>query len=158
MRITQRLARDTKGAVLAEFVLAIVPVLTTFFTFVQLARLATARLVVKHGAIVGARAAAVITNNHENNPGQEGGGEEEVANGVKAAMGPWLSRSAITSVNVSINDASSHADPYNWVEVKVTATYACNVPMGQVVCGGRTRKLVEKFRMPHQGAKYEAEE
>src|SRR5436190_22180757 len=52
MRITLRKLRsDKRGAVLAEHVIAIVPILMTFFTFVQLSKVATARLVVKHSAI-----------------------------------------------------------------------------------------------------------
>jgi hypothetical protein len=61
-------------------------------------------------------------------------------------------------VSVSVNDASSKDDPYGWVDVTVTATYACNVPMGSVACGGKSKKLVEHFRMPHQGANYEMED
>jgi Flp pilus assembly protein TadG len=155
--LLRRLRRDSKGAVLAEFCIAIVPVLTTFFSFVQLSRIATARLVVKHSAIVGARAAAVITNGANNNPGQnQGANDDQVTNGVKAALGPWWTKSGgITSVNVTVNDTSSRSDPYNWVEVKVSATYACKVPMGFIACGGPTKRIEESYRMPHQGAIYE---
>lgn len=156
-RTSKRLGRDSRGAVLAEFCIALVPLLTMFFSFVQLSRMAAARLAIKHATIVGARAAAVVSNGSNNNPGNKSGSNtDQVEEAVKAALGPWWKKS-VTKVDVTINDSSTKDDPYNWVEVKVTATYACNVPMGQVVCGGRTRKLVEKFRMPHQGAKYEAE-
>jgi hypothetical protein len=153
----KRLSRDTKGAVLAEFCIAIVPVLTMFFSFVQLSRVATARLVVKHSAIIGARAASVITNGANNNPGQsKGANDGEVTNGVKAALGPWWTKSGgITAVDVTVKDSSSRGDPYNWVEVKVSATYACKVPMGFIACGGPTKRIEETYRMPHQGALYE---
>ncbi len=151
----KRLKRDTRGAVLAEFVIAIVPVMTTFFTFVQLSRVATARLVVKHSAIVGARAAAVISNAHDNNPGQTGTADKDVTNAVKLAMGPWWAKAGgITSVNVTVTDSSSKADPYNWVEVKVNALYACKIPMGFMACGGYTKRIEETYKMPHQGATY----
>jgi Flp pilus assembly protein TadG len=153
----RRLKRDNKGAVLAEFCIAIVPVLTTFFSFVQLSKLATARLVVKHSAIVGARAAAVIANGNDNTPDQpRGTNEGEIADAVKAAMGPWWTRSGgVTSVNVTVTDLSSRADPYDWVVVKVEARYECSVPLGFFVCGGRSKRIEETFRMPHQGALYE---
>ena len=155
MRFFRRLARDRKGAVLAEFCLALVPLLTTFLAFVQLSRIAAARLVVKHATIVGARAAAVISNGANNNPGQaQGSNEGEIANAVKAALGPWQTKGAISAVDVNVTDSSSRGDPYNWVEVRVAATYSCNVPMGFVACGGRSTQLIETYRMPHQGANY----
>jgi Flp pilus assembly protein TadG len=153
--MSKRLLRNTKGAVLAEFVIAIVPVFTTFFSFVQLSRIATARLVVKHAAIAGARAAAVMTNANDDTPDQPGGDQKgEIENAVKASMGPWFANGSITGANVTITDSSSRSDPYGWVEVKVDATYACKIPMGQIACGGGTKQLTETFKMPHQGAIY----
>ncbi|HVJ94737.1 MAG TPA: hypothetical protein VM580_33350 [Labilithrix sp.] len=155
MQLSRRLKRDSKGAVLAEFCIAIVPVLTTFLSFVQLSRVATARLVVKHSAIIGARAAAVISNANDNNPGQYiGSHDDDISNAVKAALGPWQEAGGIQAVNVTVNDTSSRGDPYNWVEVKVSATYACKIPMGVIACGGSTKLLEETYRMPHQGARY----
>lgn len=158
-QFAKRLKEDSRGAVLAEFCIALVPLLTMFFSFVQLSRISAARLVVKHSAIVGARAAAVVSNANNNNPGNGSGSNAvDVENAVKAAMGPWWNKSGgVTKVDVEIKDTSTRDDPYNWVEVKVTATYACNVPMGSIACGGKTKQLVERFRMPHQGASYEAE-
>ena len=42
LRSTKRLGKDLRGAVLAEFCIALVPLLTMFFSFVQLSRLAAA--------------------------------------------------------------------------------------------------------------------
>lgn len=139
---------------LAEFVIAIVPVLTMFFSFVQLSKVATAHLIVQHGAIVGARAAAVISNANDNTPGATGDGKEEIRQGVEVAMAPWTAKGSITDVNVDVNDQSSKSDPYGWVTVTVKATYHCSVPMGFAVCGGKTKTLTESYRMPHQGANY----
>ncbi|MBX3206405.1 MAG: hypothetical protein KF764_15130 [Labilithrix sp.] len=145
--------RDTRGAVLAEFVVAFVPLLTAFFAFVQLSKVATARLVVKHGAIIGARAAAVITNGNDNTPGQAAGKNDgEIKAAVEAGLGPW--KSTMQSVTVDVADASSKADPYGWVTVTVTATYKCTAPMGAIGCLGSTKVLRESYRMPHQGANY----
>ena len=145
--------RDTRGAVLAEFVIAIVPLLMTFFAFVQLSKVATARLVVKHSAIIGARAASVITNANDNTPGQAAGQNQgEILAAVNAGLGPW--RTKMSSVTVDVTDASSKADPYGWVTVNVRATYRCTVPMGAIGCLGSTKVLEETYRMPHQGANY----
>lgn len=156
-RVERLVGRDplgTKGAVLAEFVIAIVPVLITFFSFVQLAKIATARLVVKHGTIVGARAASVISNQHDNTPDMKTDGKAEITNAVRAAMAPWIRKGSIIGVNVTVQDQSSRSDPYGWVTVTVRATYACKVPMGFIACGGLTKTLEESYRMPHQGALY----
>ncbi len=150
----KELRKNTKGAVMAEFVIAIVPVFMTFFSFVQLSKIATARLVVKHGAIAGARAAAVISNANDNTPDAKGDGQGDINNAVKAAMGTWTSKGSITGVSAQVQDQSSKADPYGWVTVTVTATYQCKVPMGFIACGGGSKQLKESFRMPHQGALY----
>jgi hypothetical protein len=140
---------------MAEFVLAIVPLLMTFFSFVQLAKIATARIIVKHGTIVGARAASVIANGHDNTPDQAvGENKDDIRNGVLMAMEPWTGRGSITNVDVTVDDQSSRSDPYGWVTVTVKATYACNVPIGFIACGGKTKTLEESYRMPHQGAIY----
>jgi len=151
----RKLRKDQKGAVLAEFVIAVVPLLITFFSFVQLSKIATARLVVKHGAIIGARAASVISNQHNNTPDAKNDGKADITTAVKLGMGTWVSRGAIVGVNVDVQDQSSREDPYGWVTVTVKATYRCTVPMGFIACGGVTKQLQETYRMPHQGAIYE---
>ena len=127
----------------------------TFFSFVQLSKIATARLVMKHGTIVGARAASVLSNANNNTPDAKGDGKGDITSAVKLGMGPWVSKGAITGVNVTVNDQSSRDDPYGWVTVTVKATYNCKVPMGFIACGGATKSLEESYRMPHQGAIYE---
>jgi hypothetical protein len=146
--------RSARGAVLAEFVIAIVPVLTTFFSFVQLSKLATARLVVKHGTIIGARAASVLSNAHNNVPEASGDGMSDITAAVKEGMGPWVQKGDISHVDVTVDDRSSRGDYYGWVTVTVKATYRCRVPMGFIACGGTTKVFDESYRMPHQGAIY----
>jgi hypothetical protein len=50
----------TRGVVMLEFLLAFTPVLWLFLGIMQLALLASARIIVQHAAISGARAAAVV--------------------------------------------------------------------------------------------------
>jgi Flp pilus assembly protein TadG len=157
VRSLRELRSDKRGAVLAEHVIAIVPILMTFFTFVQLSKVATARLVVKHSAIVGARAAAVISNANNNTPDAQANddGKADIRTAVQQAMGPWYAKGGITNVNVDVNDQSNRDDYYGWVTVKVTADYNCRVPMGRLACGAAgVKKLEETYRMPHQGAIY----
>lgn len=155
-----KLRRDTRGAVLAEFMIAIVPILMMFFSFIQLSKMAAARLVLKHSAIVAARAAAVITNNYDNNPCQPRGmNEGQILDAAKMALGEyWKKPGGFSRLRVEVTDTSS-SDPYNWVTVKVTGTYDCVIPLGgRIACPGGTKTMEETHRMPHQGALYKSSE
>jgi Flp pilus assembly protein TadG len=150
---------DRKGAVLVEFLVAFMPLMITFSSFVQVAQVATARLVVKHSAIVAARAAAVITNAHNNTPDQKKGDNKgEIEAAVRAALGPWSK--TMDSIQVEIDDQSSGADPYGMVQVTVKAQYHCSVPFGStIVCkAGGARTITMKAAFPHQGACYDDDE
>jgi Flp pilus assembly protein TadG len=150
-----RLHKDRKGAVLVEFLVAVMPLMITFSSFVQVAQVATARLVVKHSAIVAARAAAVISNAHSNTPDQKkGDNKDEIEAAVRAALGPWAQ--TMDSIKVEIDDQSSGGDPYGMVQVTVTTEYHCSVPFGStIVCkAGGARTMTMKAAFPHQGACY----
>lgn len=158
MNTTQKksLVDDRRGAVLAEFVVAIFPLLTIFFVFLQFSAIAVASLMVKHAAVVGARAAAVYSNEHENIPEMKGKeGKEEIDGAVNAALGPW---SKYITVATEVEDRSTKEapnGPYDLVTVKVTGTYTCAVPVGKVICPGGVKILEDSKSMAHQGARYE---
>lgn len=149
------LASDNRGAALVEFVIAVVPMLMTFFGFVQVAKIYTASLVVQHGAIAAARAAMVISKANDNNPG-ENGEISEAKQAAAVAMLPWVQDGSITNVDVQMTDESSKSDPYGPVTVNMTASYRCGVPMmGRIICtGGRKTITARTVKMPHQGANY----
>jgi hypothetical protein len=151
-----RLHADTSGAVLVEFLVALMPLMITFSCFVQLSQMATAKLVVKHSAVVGARAAAVISNKNNNTPDQpKGENLADIEAGVNAALGPWKKQMA--TVKVRVEDSSSCDDPYGMVKVTVTAAHRCLVPFGgRLMCGavGATHTMEQAYAMPHQGARY----
>jgi Flp pilus assembly protein TadG len=148
---------DKRGAVLVEFAVAFMPLMITFSAFVQLQQMATARLVVKHSAIVGARAAAVISNKARNTPDAKGEDNvDEVKAGVMAALGPW--KNTMANVNVTVDDTSTCEDPYGMVSVTVTADYKCSVPFSNIFMCGAAKKHTFKpmvSRFPHQGARYQ---
>ncbi len=155
------LVRDTRGAVLAEFVIVFIPLMTVFLSFVQYAKLGTANLVVRHSAVVGARAAAVVSNEKNNNPGNNGS-SEDIKRAVKSSMGPFYYQGGINVTNVDIKDQSTTAadnGPYGLVTVTVSATYDCDVPIGGLMCGlGRRHKFKDiRASFPHQGARYKME-
>jgi hypothetical protein len=153
-RPEKTLRRDQRGAVLAEFVITFIPLMSCFFVFLQLSLVASARLRLKHAAVIGARAAAVFSNVNDNCPECCGSGQAEIEAGVRAAIGT-PSNLAVSSVEV--NDQSSRNDPYGLVSVTVTGRYQCGVPLGKIICGESTTTFVETKSMPHQGARYRAE-
>lgn len=143
--------RSTRGAVLVEFTVALMPLLMIFFCFVQVAKLYTANLVVKHSAVAAARAAIVIK---APNPGKNGS-EDEIAYAAGLAMGDWLKNGTLMNPSVTTTTQASEADPYGLVTSTVSTTYSCNVPLGgMIVCLGPTKTLTARMSLPNQGANY----
>lgn len=159
------LHRDARGAVLVEFMVAFMPLMATFFGSLQLMQLATAKLAVKHAAILGARAGAVFSNEGNVTPDQPpGANKDKIEAAVHAALGPW---DKTMRVEVNVEDRASCSDPFGPVKVTVRADYTCSVPFGNAIClagawSGRTgargarasKKFEQSYTMPHQGAKY----
>ncbi len=143
-----------RGAVLVEFVIAIVPMMITFFGFTQVAKIYTANLAVRHGAIAAARAAIVISDENDNNPGNNGS-KQEIKQAAALAMLPWIEDRSLTDVRVTIDDRSSRRDVYGPVTAKVRAIYHCRVPLaGKLICPASVRMVSGEATMPHQGARY----
>ena len=149
------LFRDRRGAALVEFVIAVVPMLTTFFSFVQVAKIYTAKLVVQHAAITAARAAVVMVKK-PTNPGEKGS-NTDVKQAAGLALSPWITSGSISNVNVTVTDQSSMSDVYAPVRVQVQATYRCTVPMGRLICAGSRKTLTAEATMPNQGARYKVD-
>lgn len=148
---------DKRGAVLAEFVVALVPLLATFFVFLQLSAMAVAKLKFKHGTVVAARAAAVFSNVNGNCPECTGDGKAQIEGAARAGVG---NNSGINITRVDVTDRStkdnSQNGQYGAVTVKVTGRYTCGVPMGNLICLGM-RPWEETKTMPRQGARYTKE-
>jgi Flp pilus assembly protein TadG len=150
--VKKSLRKNNQGAVLAEFMVAILPMLLCFFVFTQIAHLYTANLVFKHAANVAARATVVITQK-DLNPGKNGE-EGDITDAAKAALGPW--NAAFSNVSVSHTQAG---EQYGIITTTTTATFTCAVPMGrQIVCPGGTRTMTQAVALPLQGARYTEEE
>jgi hypothetical protein len=142
-----------RGAVLAEFVVAIVPLLTIFFVFVQLSAISVARIRFKHAAVIGARCAAVYSNKNHTCPECEGDGEAEVTEAVRTGLGSTAR--AYSDISASVADGSSERDPYGLVTVTATAKFQCAVPLGRLICGTSSEvPFTERKSLPHQGALY----
>ena len=154
------LRADTRGAVIVEFVVAVVPLLFAFFSLAQIAMVYTAKIMLRHAAIDAVRAYAVI---NPPNPGQNGTPTTDPTNAGIYALGPWYSGggTAIQSATFSFSSQANTNQPYGYYELDtVTAqgTYVCSVPLGQwLACGmGKTTNIGPyTATYPHQGARYQ---
>lgn len=166
-RTTPYRARRRRGAAMVEFMIAIVPVLMIWTVCWQLSRVYTGRLMLKHAATIGVRAAAVTHDNQnlpkpKNAKDDQEDGQKAVENAVGKALGPWQN-TAIRNVEVTIDDSSNRDEydgPFGLVTVKVKATFKCDVPMAKyMVCGGGASiDWEETANYPHQGARYKTED
>jgi Flp pilus assembly protein TadG len=150
-----------RGAVLAEFAIALTPLLATFFGLMQVMHMYQAKLIVNHGAVTGARAAIVMAAENNNIPESKSKdqGKNEIKAAVALAMEAWIDDGALEKVKVDIRDDSAD-DPNGAVTVRVTAQYNCGVPLGSTLLCGLKRHLVQtaSVTLPHQGAEYQIEE
>ena len=146
MSARKRLPRvlvDCKGAVLAEFAIAIVPILMLFFCIAQLCVLGYTSLLVKHAAFVAVRAAAVV------NPGMADSalGSNDVEQAAKLAL---------AGVPGRISVASTAAAPMSqdMITTTVGLDFPCTVPLGGIlVCGAVARHAMSaSAAFPNQGA------
>ena len=153
------------GAVIVEHTVAVVPLLITLFCLIQVTKLHTVDLALRYAAITSARAAAVISNVNDDNPNARGD-VQDITMAAELALLPWIESGAISDVKVDVQDRSSRVDPNGPVTVKVSAKYACQVPLGKLVCLpswpgtlGKTEGPIFVVRhaeatLPHQGARY----
>lgn len=143
----------TRGAVLAEFVITIVPVLMMTFGWMQLAWLYTANLLVQHSATACVRAAAVV-DDKPFNPGDNGSVSDIQLAAERAAE--VQSAKIFDGLTCSVANEATEEDPFGRVRATVTADFACRVPMGRfIICGaGSKKQLTKTAEMPFQGARY----
>lgn len=149
------LLKDTRGAALAEFVIAVVPLMTAFFCFFQLSVLGIVRLIVQHSAIIGARSASVISNEHQNTsdePTDDDGNKNQIRLAVWWSFGFWYDK--FEKIDVEVEDRSSCDDPFGPVTVRVSTAYRCEVPLGKLICQGDLSRIKYAATMPHQGSLY----
>ena len=155
-RAQKSIVRDQRGAVLAEFVVAIMPLLTIFFVFLQFSAVTVASLLNKHAAVVAARCAAVVANEHKNVPEQkEDNGAGEITLAAQSAVGFWSKYMTTTAVVTEDKSTDEKPNgPYDLVTVEVTSVYRCGIPLGKTMCPGGVVVLHDKKSMAHQGARY----
>jgi Flp pilus assembly protein TadG len=154
MRSTARFSRlghsSTRGAATVEMAVAIMPLLITFFSFVQVGKMMTAQIMMQHAAQMAARAATVI---HKGKNPRASGNDSEVTAAAKAGLGSWTE---VLDVQASVGGGGGVHD---LVTAEVSGTYKCDVPLGKlIVCGGGSHSMKPvRVSLPLQGADYAEE-
>jgi Flp pilus assembly protein TadG len=154
-RRREGILRARRGAVLAEFAIAFMPICTMFLCLVQLSRYSIARLAVLHAAQVSVRACAVIIEPDPGHDSQLDGPDSDVDRAATIAMGPFEGSSGEISHG---NPKCTHAGPENGGTdtVELTATYDCQIPVAKkIVCSTGAKTFTVHAQFPHQGARYE---
>lgn len=154
----EKLKRNKRGAVLAEFAIAFLPVASMFLFVAQFARFEMCRLATWHAANVAVRACAVINvGGDEINPGGDkaNGPKEDADKAARTVLQPFLGSELALNQNV---DCQHGGGPSGTDTVNVKATYTCQVPVGKrMMCPSGSRTWTVTARMPHQGARYKLE-
>lgn len=143
--------RDTRGGTYAEWVIAIMPLLTLAMGILQLEEIYTGQMLLDHAATAAARSAAVVVPDDPSHYATEKTQAVEVA--ALRAMAPYVTDGSFESVRTSPAAAGARGSP---VEIEVRATYACKVMLADVlVCGlSRRRELVARGRFVSQAARF----
>lgn len=159
------LRADRRGAVYVEFLGAFFPIFFAFWCLMQSAGLYSAKLIVKHSAYLGVRAAAVVIpddpKKYDSKPGQVSGKRKTaIENAVKMGLGANRSlMNLLASIEVqgSNGKEKSSFGRDEVVIVKVKVPYRCRLPIAdKVVCGFAGLTMVEgQAAMVVHGADYE---
>ncbi len=140
------LARDAGGAVLVEFALTIPTIFIMFFGMLQWMMNAQVHLLVKHAAVVAARAEAVI------HPGMsDSGSQEDVQEAARLILKTRYHGPILVTTTLAPEESQELQS------VTISIDYPCRVPLGnRIACRGGKQHLSETSSFPNQGAAYQA--
>ena len=178
------LARDGRGVVMVEFLIAFVPLFVLFLATTQLALIGVAELIVRHAAFAGVRSAVVVLDDDPRYYGGvarcalTGSGADTRAAAIRrsvelrlAAIAPALlhTSDAGTAVTFPVAPGSAtlfdtRVEPGPTVTLRVTHVFACVVPIAAaLLChrrwsgagkGRLARVLEAEATLPSQRAGY----
>ncbi len=157
MTLSPKTISDKRGAVAAEFVIAFMPLITSFLCFTQAGQLYTAHLVFRHAALAAGRAA--ITSIGPCLPKNKVAvTPDDPRRAAFAALGHHAWQSSFDRLEVK-PDYRDKSDAYGDVTTTTKGRYKCIVPMGKsIVCEGGFVNMKEEVTLPHQGAAYKKTE
>ncbi len=150
-------SRATKGAVYAEFLIVFWPIFLTFWVLTQAAGLYSAKLIVMHSAVTGARAAAVvIPDDPKNYSGEE---PNKLTSKRKQAIERAVTIPQLASLSLGMPEVEypngNNYGPGSTVVVHVKTPYYCSLPIAKwFVCIAGTRILEGRASMPVHAATY----
>lgn len=146
---------DSRGTVLVEYVIALLPVMLFAFSTYQLIELYRAKLLVNHSASVAARSAALVLSDdpamYQGVPQNTFSGprqtEVELAASLVLVASPHFRSKPIVRVSPSAADGV--------VSVTVEAPYHCLTKAWSFICPGQPRLLKAASSYPSQFARYQ---
>ena len=160
------IVRARRGAVLAEFAIAFMPICTMFLCVCEMSRYFIARMAVLHAAQVAVRACAVTLDPQPGNEAKLNGDPE---NDYKKAADQVLTVNMIYPRSGFVGGSSElkYTEPEcknaggdsngRDDSVQIDAKFTCNIPVAsRIICGtGGTIGFSMYAKFPHQGADYE---
>lgn len=162
-RRRENVLRARRGAVLAEFAIAFIPICAMFLCVCQLSRYVIARLAIQHAAEVAVRACAVIQSPMPGHSEDVDGKDEDVKTAAALVLKPSLATTPWTGFVTSsgeltyANPTCTHKGEANGGEdqVSINATYDCQIPLAKrIVCSSGPKTFTMSASFPHQGAEY----
>lgn len=165
------IARDERGAVFVEFLIAFLPVFTFFLCLVQLSLLFTVKVVTEHAAVNAARAAAVVIgddpktyDNEAPNVLQPNGKRfEAVRDAALITLSPLILNGTVDSLRVSfpppgtpggepqsgtINFATMDHSNISKVRVRVEVDAQCKIAIAnRIACSSFANLIREALRL-----------
>src|SRR5437764_342652 len=150
------LIRSRRGAVLAEFAIAFMPICTMFLCVCQLSRYSIARLAILHAAEVSVRACAVVIDPDPGNEVNLDGPDSDVQRAAQIAMKPFEGSGEIThNAPTCTHEGGDEAANGGTDTVEMQGTYNCQIPVAKrIICASGAKTITVHAQFPHQGAKY----
>ena len=152
----RKFSDDTNGAALVEFAVVFMPLCCVFFGLTQVGQVFLGHLMFRHAAYSAAREAIVGAS--PMNPGDFVGKAEDPKLAALEALGDWTKIPDPVIDDVQVTTTYPSTDPYGPVNVVVTGTYHCTVPLGRhLVCLSSVVNMRASVTLPYQGARYAQE-
>ncbi len=127
-----------------------------FFGLTQVGQVYLGHLMFRHAAYSAAREA--IVGGGSMNPGDFVGKPEDAKLAALEALGDWTKIPYPVIDNVQVTTTYPSTDQFGPVNVVVTGTYHCSVPLGQhLVCRNNIVDMRASVTLPYQGARYAQE-
>jgi hypothetical protein len=147
----------SRGAVLAELVVAFPVLLLAYLCFLQMAQSFAAALAMRHATVILARYASVTYPSRfipkADRADGTGGRNPQWDDAVTAALGAWKDVIRVKAVSVEFEGGSR--DPWGNIQSKVDYEYSCHVPIGKfIVCKNGFFTRTVRVVSPLHGATY----